>query len=105
EPLRALRALRSLLNLSVAFRKPGFGDGGTVAADAGAARRRAIERHVADGRLGVRFYLRLAVSLSAPRRDHESWPALHHFLELPVGADALRVLLAELERALVEAGP
>src|SRR5207247_9190923 len=44
--------------------------------------------------------LRLAIRRSTPRRDHEAGTAFHDFLELVVRARALRVLVAELPRAL-----
>src|SRR5262245_20617860 len=105
-PARFRRAIRNLPlddRKSVALREPRFGRRGAVAANARARRGRAVERHVADGRLGVGLDLGLTVGLAAPRRDHEPRPSFHGVLELLVGADALGMLLAELERPLVEA--
>src|SRR5581483_168936 len=71
-----------------------------VAADAALPRRRrAVDRHVADGRLRVRLDLRLAVGRTAPGRDDESGASLQNRLEGVVIVGAMGMLVAELPRA------
>src|SRR5262249_43706130 len=102
--LRVLRPLRLLCFVaSVGLRKPRFRGRVGVAAHAFPAGVAAAERHVADRRLRLGLDLRLALGLSAPRRDDEARTAFHDRPELFVARRPLRMLVAVLSRSVEQA--